>query len=114
MPPRQLSKQPTSPPKKADKAAETQKEVGRRAGISHFPLQDEQGRQQQVPPLGTFKDGTTSPAGQGTHGHRRSRTQGQQILLDSEGRFEGKGGKGGKTGGSRAGLLASRKKLGRR
>src|SRR3954470_16394983 len=99
MPPRQLSKQPRSQPKKTDKPSETQKEVGRRAGISHFPLQEEQYSQQQVPPLGTSKDGTTSsPTEQGTHGHRRSRTHGRQANLDSEGTFEGKGGKGGKTG----------------
>ena len=110
MPPRQSFTQPTSQPKETDKPAETHKDAGRRAGTSHFPLQVEQGRKRRVPPLGTSKDGTAFPTGQGTHGHRRSRTQGRQAILDSEGRFDGKGGKGGKTGGSRAGLLASRKK----
>jgi hypothetical protein len=104
MPPPRFSKQPTHQPKHPDKSV----------GISHFPLQEEQRRQREVPPIGTSKEGTTSPTGQVTQGHRRSRAQGRQAALDSDGRFGGKGGKGGKTGGSRAGLLASQKKPGRR
>jgi hypothetical protein len=108
MTPRQSSSQSTTPPHKTDKPRD--KQMDRPAGISHFPLQAEQGRQQEVPPRGSSKAGTKSSMGRALQGHRRSRVQGREALLDSEDSFEGKGGKGGKPGGSRAGLLASRKR----
>jgi hypothetical protein len=110
MPPRKSSGRPTIQARKDDKLPNKQIDADRRAGISHFPLQEERDRQQNVPPRGTSKDRTKTITGQGTQGHRRSKVQGRQAFLDSEGSFEGKGGKGGKTGGSRAGLLASRKR----
>jgi hypothetical protein len=83
----------------------------RPAGITHHPLEQEQGRQKQVPPRGKAKDPSKSPPKAGSaRGHRLSRQEGPQGATSAtEAHFEGIGGKGGKTGGSRAGLLASRK-----
>ncbi len=74
-------------------------------GITHFPLEEEQARQQKVdehhPPEGE------TPA---SHGHRLSREPEPPTAEEADARFEGKGGKGGKTGGSRAGLLPANRK----
>lgn len=81
----------------------------RPAGITHAPLEEEERSQAQIqhhPDEGRSVSGAQGGSGRG---HRLSRKGGHQAQLDSENSFEGKGGKGGKTGGSRAGLLASRK-----
>lgn len=78
-------------------------------GMTHFPLVEEQDRRKKVP----RHDEAAASAGS-RRGHRLSRKTTPQALEDAEGRFDGKGGKGGKTGGSRAGLLsASRKATGK-
>lgn len=85
------------------------KKSKRRTGITHFPLTDEKSSQRQVPPRGKKKKGASPTTKPGKKGHPLSRKAGRAGALSSENDFEGSGGKGGKTGGSRAGLLASRK-----
>lgn len=80
----------------------------RKVGITHFPIQSEQARQEKVRPPDTKQAG---PSRQGNQGHRLSREQQPASSSESEGRFLGKGGKGGKTRGSRAGLLSSSRKV---
>ena len=77
----------------------------RKVGITHFPLSAEKKRQAKVPPRKT-KERSTG----GKSGHRLTRGQGAQTASDPEGAFTGKGGKGGKSRGSRAGLLAANRK----
>ena len=84
------------------------KKPTRRTGITHFPLEDEKISQREVPPRGKKKDGASSTTTSDKRGHRLSRKLGPDAL-SSENDFKGSGGKSGKTGGSRAGLLASRK-----
>lgn len=74
-------------------------------GITHFPLQDEARRQKRVPRQSRFKD---KPGGK--RGHRLSREQNPKAIAD-ENTFQGKGGKGGKSRGSRSGLLAASRKV---
>jgi hypothetical protein len=84
-----------------------------RTGITHFPLPKEQDRQERVPTRSESKLGTTKP-GVGGRGHRLSRKAAPQPLSKLDGRFEAKGTKGGKTGGSRAGLLSASRKVKKR
>jgi hypothetical protein len=79
----------------------------RKVGITHFPVKSEQAQQEKVPPRGTKQ---TARSDQSSRGHRLSREQ-KSVSSDPEGRFLGKGGKGGKTRGSRAGLLSSSRKV---
>jgi len=85
------------------------KKSKQQTGITHFPLQDEKISQRQVPPRGKKKEGASPTMRPGKRGHRLSRKSGRAGAVSSNNEFEGSGGKGGKTGGSRAGLLASRK-----
>ena len=85
------------------------KKSKQRTGITHFPLEDEKISQRQVPPRGKKKEGASPTTRQGKTGKRLSRKSGRAGIFSSNNDFEGSGGKGGKTGGSRAGLLASRK-----
>jgi hypothetical protein len=87
----------------------SKKKPTRRTGITHFPLEDEKISQREVPPRGKKKEGVSPTTRSGKRGHRLSRKLGRPDALSSENDFKGSGGKGGKTGGSRAGLLASRK-----
>lgn len=80
--------------------------AGRKTGITHFPLSAEQQSQERVPPRKT----TNRPSG-GKSGHRLSRKQEPQVTSAPDSTFSGKGGKGGKTRGSRAGLLAASRKV---
>ena len=78
----------------------------RKVGITHFPLSSEQVSQEKVPPAKRAK-----PQGSGAKGgHRISRGQGQATSAADK-MFAGKGGKGGKSRGSRAGLLAGSRKV---
>jgi hypothetical protein len=80
----------------------------RKVGITHFPIQSEQARQEKVSPPGTKQ---ADPSRQSSRGHRLSREQKPASSSYPEGAFLGKGGKGGKTRGSRAGLLSSSRKV---
>jgi hypothetical protein len=78
----------------------------RRVGITHFPLEDERDSQEKVPSADSMEEKAEK-----RQGHRLSRrTSPQAQKTESEGSFEGKGGKGGKTRGSRAGLLSTSRK----
>lgn len=76
----------------------------RTVGITHQSLEEEQENQARVPPRGQAKQGS------GTTAKDRKR---HESLLKSPGiseeevnRLSGRGGKGGKAGGSRAGLVS--------
>ena len=72
------------------------------AGISNHPLDEERDRQNKVPPRGKAEDGPTRA------GKRR-------VLFeqdDQDSTFTTKSAKGGKTGGSRAGLAMAGRKVG--
>lgn len=82
----------------------------KRAGITHFPLSQEQKSQIQVPPRGKGKKASGPATSAGTmRGQRVSRQKGQDMPSEGGANFTAKGNKGGKTGGSRAGLKSSRK-----
>lgn len=81
-------------------------------GITHFPLEEEQARQEKVDEKAAAQGQSALSSGT-HHGHRLSRQADPPAPEESEGTFEGKGGKGGKTGGSRAGLLSSSQKAGK-
>ena len=78
----------------------------RKVGITHFPLSTEHSSQERVPPR-KVKD----PSKSGKRGHRLSRTSNSQVASAPDSTFRGKGGKGGKARGSRAGLLAPSRKV---
>jgi hypothetical protein len=77
------------------------------AGITHFPLREEQESENRGPDPGQGESPSGSPSG---HRLSRSSSRSQQVA-ESEGLFEGKGGKGGKTRGSCAGLLSASRKV---
>ena len=90
------------------------KKATRRTGITHFPLQEEKISQRELPPRGKKKWGASQTTRSGKRGHRLSRKAGRSATLSSENEFKGSRGKGGKIGGSCAGLLATRKSSKRR
>ena len=79
----------------------------RKVGITHFPLASEVARQEKVPPR--REAGKSTPGG--SKGHRLSREPRGVSPADADTRFDQKGEKGGKTRGSRAGLLSTNRKL---
>jgi hypothetical protein len=83
-----------------------------RTGITHFPLSKEQESQKRVPPPAESKGKGTAKPGVGGRGQRLSRNAAPQIRPSTrDGRFATKAAKGGKTGGSRAGLLSANRKV---
>jgi len=78
------------------------------SGISHFPLEEEQDRQEKVHENASARRET--PSAGSRRGHRMSRQTDPPPAEESDERFEGRGGKGGKTGGSRAGLRSASSK----
>jgi hypothetical protein len=73
-------------------------------GITHFPLSSEKKGQDKV-----ARKKSQEQSGGPKNGHRLSRQQG--ATSEGEGAFAGKGGKGGKSRGARAGLLAANRKV---
>lgn len=75
-------------------------------GVTHYPLEEESENQQRVPPRGMAKEQmkATSPSGQD------SGTQTPSLTGSEERTISPQGAKGGKSSGSRAGLLSSSKK----
>lgn len=85
----------------------------RKVGITHFPLGSEREGQDKVRAgkAEARKTNARTSGGSGKNGHRISREQGAQSSAEADRSFRGSGGKGGKSRGSRAGLLASRRKV---
>lgn len=81
----------------------------KKVGITHFPVEKEQNRQEQVRASQEAGGRNVTQPGVGGRGHRLSRTAAPQPQTETQERFEARGSKGEKTRGSRAGLLASRK-----
>jgi hypothetical protein len=75
-------------------------------GISHFPLKEEQARQDKVDEKASAQAEAPPSAGSRRE-HLLSRENDSPTAEESDERFEGRGGKGGKTRGSRAGLLSA-------
>jgi hypothetical protein len=78
-----------------------------RAGITHFPLPEERDSRKNVPSRAQSRGRGKAKPGVGG---RLSRTAALLPLPKRDGQFEAKGVKGGKTGGSRAGLLSASRK----
>jgi hypothetical protein len=76
-----------------------------KSGVSHFPVEEEQDRQEKVHENASGRGEASSASSR--RGHRMSRQTDPPPVEESDERFEGRGGKGGKTGGSRAGLLST-------
>ena len=75
----------------------------RTVGITHHPLDAERGNQKRVPPRGEAKE------------KKKTRTRADSSRSEREtGTIARRGAKGGKTGGSRAGLVSRNKKSDRR
>jgi len=94
-------------------AEQRRKDQGRKdqaaeSGISHFPLEEERARQQNVHETASARG--EAPTAGSRRGHRMSRQTDPPPMEEADERFEGRGGKGGKTGGSRAGLLSASSK----
>ena len=89
-------------------AEQRRKDQTAKSGISHFPLEEEQDRQEKVHENASARE--AAPAAGSRRGHRMSRQTDPPPVEESEERFEGRGGKGGRTGGSRAGLLSASSK----
>lgn len=91
----------------------TKKQAGR-TGITHFPLPEERDSQERVPSRGKSGGKGTQEPGVGGRGHRLSRKPAPQPTPQRDGQAGAKGVKGGKTGGSRAGLLSTSRKVAHR
>ncbi|OQW37219.1 MAG: hypothetical protein A4E19_13695 [Nitrospira sp. SG-bin1] len=82
----------------------------KKVGITHFPVDQERSRQERVRSSEGGQGRDAATPGVGGRGHRSSRKAGAGPPPESDGRFEAKGTKGGKTGGSRAGLVSAGRK----
>ena len=87
--------------------AQRGKDQPAKSGITHFPLEEEQARQEKVHEKVSARKKMVSDGP--LTGHRNSQRIDAPSIGQSVERFESGGGKGGKTGGSRAGLLSSQK-----
>ncbi len=89
----------------------TEKGKGQKAGMSNHPLVEESATQNRVPKRGSAKEredphNTTDPQ----RGNRLSRKKGEGSTIKADASFTTKSSKGGKTGGTRAGLLSAGRK----
>ena len=75
----------------------------RTVGITHQSLEEEQENQARVPPRGQAKQGSGTTAQDRKH---ESLLKSPGISEEEVNRLSGRGGKGGKAGGSRAGLVS--------
>jgi hypothetical protein len=92
----------------SDKPSKHQK-----TGMSNHPLDTEASRQSKVPPRGEAKKEKGPAHSTGTRrGHRLSRKPGRRQDIQADRRYVSKSAKGGKSGGSRAGLLSAGRKGG--
>lgn len=93
--------------------AKPQSKNRRKVGMTNHPLDEERNRQGKVPPRGASKKSRGPAHSAGTRrGHRLSRKPGSGGG-EPDGRYATKGTKGGKSRGSRAGLLSASRKPGR-
>jgi hypothetical protein len=78
-----------------------------KTGVTPFPLQDEKANQKRVPPRGQAKKQTktTSPS------PKKRGTPSAALTAVEERTISRQGAKGGKSSGSRAGLISSSKKI---
>lgn len=80
------------------------KKATQKTGVTHFPLEEEKKNQKRVPPRGKTKEEMTSQS-------RNKRGARSPALTAVEERtISRQGAKGGKSSGSRAGLVSSSKK----
>jgi hypothetical protein len=81
------------------------KKATKKTGVTHFALEAESENQQRVPPRGMAKKQvkTASPG-------KTRRTKASILTAAEERAISRQGAKGGKSGGSRAGLVSSSKK----
>lgn len=82
------------------------KKATKTTGVTHFPLQEEKKTQQRVPPRGASKQ---EMKGISQSGRKRGAQPAASMSAD-ERTITRRGAKGGKSGGSRAGLVSSNKK----
>jgi len=82
------------------------KKATSKTGVTHFPLQDEKANQKRVPPRGKTKEQmqTTSQS------PKKRGTRSGALTAVEERTISRQGAKGGKSSGSRAGLISSSKK----
>lgn len=82
------------------------KKATQKTGVTHFPLEEEKKNQQRVPPRGKTKEEmkTTSRSRDKRGARSPAPTAVEERTLSRQ------GAKGGKSGGSRAGLVSSSKK----
>lgn len=78
-----------------------------KTGVTHFPLQDEKANQKRVPPRGKTQEQmkTTSQSS------KKRGTRSTALTAIEERTISRQGAKGGKSSGSRAGLISSSKKI---
>lgn len=81
------------------------KEQPAKSGITHFPLEEEQARQEKVHENASGENEAPPPGS--VRGHRLSRKADPPSQEESGDHVGGRGGKRGKTRGSRAGLLSA-------
>jgi len=91
--------------------AEGKKAGKTKTGVTHFPLQEEDENQKRVPPRGQAKK--QRPATPGT-GKPRDRASTSATSEGEERTIARRGTKGGKSSGSRAGLVSAGKKARRK
>jgi len=78
------------------------KKATQKTGVTHFPLEEEKNNQKHVPPRGKTKEQMKSVSPRDERG--------APSAPDEERRISRLGAKGGKSSGSRAGLVSSSKK----
>jgi hypothetical protein len=88
------------------------KQQSKHIGITHHPLDAEEDSQQRVPARSQAKRQSGVKMSGTSRGHRLSRQAGHDNP-ETDGGMAKKSGKGGKTGGSRAGLLSASRKVDR-
>lgn len=85
--------------------AASKKATPKKTGVTHFPLDEEKKNQKRVPPRGKAKEQMKA-----TSQSRDKRGASPALTNGEERRISRLGAKGGKSSGSRAGLVSSSKK----
>jgi hypothetical protein len=90
--------------------ADRTKQRQSRPGITHHPLDAEWDRQEKVHPTEEAESHPEEMSAASRKGHRLSRQPGRNRTPEKDGGLARKSSKGGKTRGSRAGLLSASRK----